>query len=117
MIKSNKEENRKEGMRLHLLKGIGYTSDLMIKAVGLDAARYLWFDEEASKVFSTLRLTGEKLDEIEPTYKKTKNHVCICKSKISGSNNPMYGKHHTEESKRKMREGKKRQWKAQRGSR
>jgi len=116
MIKS-KEENRNEGMRLHLLKGIGYTSDLMIKAVGIDAARYLWFDEEASKVFSTLRLTGEKLDEIEPKHKKTKNHVCICKSKISGSNNPMYGKHHTEESKRKMREGKKRQWKAQRGSR
>jgi len=65
---------------------------------------------------NSISLTGEKLDE-EPTYKKTKNHVCICKSKISGSNNPMYGKHHTEESKRKMREGKKKQWKAQRGSR
>ena len=57
-----------------------------------------------------------KMDE-EPTHKKSKNHMCKCRSTISGSNNPMYGKHHTEESKRKMREGKKRQWKAQRGSR
>ena len=57
-----------------------------------------------------------KMDE-EPTHKKTKNHVCICKSRVSGSNNPMYGKHHTDEARRKMREGKKRQWKAQRGSR
>ena len=69
---------------------------------------------------NSISLTGEKLDEDpthNPTYKKTKNHVCICKSKISGSNNPMYGKKHSEESRRKMRLGKLRQWKAQRGSR
>ena len=66
---------------------------------------------------NSISLTGEKLDE-EPTYKKTK--VCKCgssRSAISGKNNPFYGKKHTEESKRKMREGKKRQWKAKRGSR
>ena len=47
-----------------------------------------------------------KMDE-EPTYKKTK--VCKCgssRSAISGKNNPFYGKKHTEESRRKMREGK-----------
>ena len=52
-----------------------------------------------------------KMDE-EPTYKKTK--VCKCRSTISGSNNPMYGKKHTEESRRKMSEAK---LKAKRGSR
>ena len=48
MIK--KMENRKEGMRLHLLKGIPYDSDLMIREIGINDARFLFFSEEASKI-------------------------------------------------------------------
>jgi len=51
MIKSNKEENRKEGRELHFIKKIPYNCNEMVEAIGIVAARYLWFEEEATRSF------------------------------------------------------------------
>ena len=59
MIKrSDKEENRKVGRELHFFKKIPYNCNEMVEAIGIDAARYLWFEEEATRSFFP-RLQGK----------------------------------------------------------
>ena len=51
MIESNREKNRKEGRELHFIKKIPYDSTEMVDVIGIAAARYLWFEEEATRSF------------------------------------------------------------------